>query len=98
MPVLPDSNPVSKYVQQLGQQLAAHAPGPTQWPFSFHVVNIKEINAFAVPGGPIYINVGTIQASDDAGQLAGFMAHETSMVILRHSTQQACKAAFAQLP
>ena len=98
MPVLPDSNPVSKYVQQLGQQLAAHAPGPNQWPFSFHVVNIKEINAFALPGGPIYIHVGTIQAADDEGQLAGVMAHEISHVVLRHSTQQASKAAFAQLP
>jgi beta-barrel assembly-enhancing protease len=98
MPVLPASNPVSKYVQQLGQQLAAHAPGPNQWPFSFHVVNIKEINAFALPGGPIYINVGTIQAADDEGQLAGVMAHEISHVILRHSTEQASKAAFAQLP
>src|SRR5256885_480176 len=98
MPVLPDSNPVSKYVQQLGQQLAAHAPGPNQWPFSFHVVNIKEINAFALPGGPIYINVGTIQAADDEGQLAGVMAHEISHVVLRHSTEQASKAAFAQLP
>jgi predicted Zn-dependent protease len=98
MPVLPESNPVTKYVQQLGQQLAAHAPGPNQWPFSFHVVNIKEINAFALPGGPIYINVGTIQAADDEAQLAGVMAHEISHVILRHSTQQASKAAFAQLP
>jgi beta-barrel assembly-enhancing protease len=98
MPVLPDSNPVSKYVQQLGQQLAAHAPGPSQWPFSFHVVNIKEINAFALPGGPIYIHVGTIQAADDEGQLAGVIAHEISHVVLRHSTQQASKAAFAQLP
>src|SRR3989475_4601137 len=98
MPVLPDSNPVSKYVQQLGQQLAAPAPGPVKWPFSFHVVNIKEINAFALPGGPIYINVGTIQAADDEGQLAGVMAHEISHVVLRHSTEQASKAAFAQLP
>ena len=98
MPVLPESNPVAKYVQQLGQQLAAHAPGPNQWPFSFHVVNIKEINAFALPGGPIYINVGTIQAADDEGQLAGVMAHEISHVVLRHSTEQASKAAFAQLP
>jgi predicted Zn-dependent protease len=87
MPVLPDSNPVSKYVQQLGQQLAAHAPGQVKWPFSFHVVNIKEINAFALPGGPIYIHVGTIQAADDEGQLAGVMAHEISHVVLRHSTQ-----------
>lgn len=98
MPVLPDSNPVSKYVQQLGQQLAAHAPGPVKWPFTFRVVNIKEINAFALPGGPIYIHVGTIQAADDEGQLAGVMAHEISHVVLRHSTQQASKAAFAQLP
>ena len=98
MPVLPESNPVAKYVQQLGQQLAAHAPGPNKWPFSFHVVNIKEINAFALPGGPIYIHVGTIQAADDEGQLAGVMAHEISHVVLRHSTQQASKAAFAQLP
>jgi Zn-dependent protease with chaperone function len=98
MPVLPDSNPVSKYVQQLGQQLAAQAPGPVKWPFSFRVVNIKEINAFALPGGPIYIHVGTIQAADDEGQLAGVIAHEISHVVLRHSTQQASKAAFAQLP
>src|SRR2546430_11791827 len=61
MPVLPDSNPVSKYVQQLGQQLAVHGPGQVKWPFSFHVVNIKEINAFALPGGPIYIHIGTIR-------------------------------------
>ena len=98
MPVLPESNPVTRYVQQLGQQLAAHAPGPNQWPFSFHVVNIKEINAFALPGGPIYINVGTVQAADDEAQLAGVMAHEISHVVLRHSTEQASKAAFAQLP
>ena len=98
MPVLPDSNPVSKYVQQLGQQLAAYAPGPVKWPFSFHVVNIKEINAFALPGGPIYIHLGLIQATDDEGQLAGVIAHEMAHVILRHSTQQASKAAFAQLP
>src|ERR1700693_4688798 len=98
MPVLPESNPVTKYVQQLGQQLAAHAPGPNQWPFSFHVVNIKEINAFALPGGPIYIHVGTIQAADDEGQLAGETAHEISHTVFRHPTQQASKAAFAQLP
>jgi hypothetical protein len=98
MPVLPDSSPVTKYVQQLGQQLAAHAPGPTKWPFSFHAVNIKEINAFALPGGPIYVNVGTIQAADDEGELAGVIAHEISHVILRHSTEQASKAALAQIP
>ena len=98
MPVLPDSSPVTRYVQRLGQELAAHAPGPNQWPFSFHVVNIKEINAFALPGGPVYVNVGTIGAADDEAQLAGVMAHEISHVVLRHSTEQASKAAMAQLP
>lgn len=98
MPVLPDSSPVTKYVQRLGQQLAAHAPGPNQWPFSFHAVNIKEINAFALPGGPVYVNLGTIQAADDEAQLAGVMAHEISHIVLRHSTEQASKAALAQLP
>ena len=98
MPVLPDSSPVTKYVQRLGQQLAAHTPGPNQWPFSFHAVNIKEINAFALPGGPVYVNVGTIRAADDEAQLAGVMAHEISHIVLRHSTEQASKAAMAQLP
>lgn len=98
MPVLPESSPVTKYVQQLGQQLAARAPGPDQWPFTFHVVNIKEINAFALPGGPVYINLGTIQAADDEGQLAGVMAHEISHIVLRHSTQQASKQALAEVP
>jgi len=98
MPVLPDSSPVTKYVQRLGQKLAAHTPGPNQWPFSFHAVNIKEINAFALPGGPVYVNVGTIRAADDEAQLAGVMAHEISHIVLRHSTEQASKAAMAQLP
>src|SRR5579864_2450476 len=59
-PVLPDSNPVTQYVQQLGRKLVRYAPGE-QWPYSFHVVNEKDINAFALPGGPLFVNVGTIQ-------------------------------------
>ena len=98
MPVLPDSSPITKYIRRLGKRLAARAPGPNHWPFSFHVVNVKEINAFALPGGPIYVNVGTIRAADDEGQLAGVLAHEISHVVLRHSTQQASKQVFAQLP
>src|SRR6266699_2637163 len=97
LPVLPDSNPVTRYVQRLGKELSSHAPGE-KWPYTFHVVNQKEINAFALPGGPVYINVGTIQAADNEAQLAGVMAHEISHVVLRHSTEQASKAAFAQLP
>src|SRR3954470_5917472 len=85
-PVLPDSNPVTQYVQQLGRRLAQYAPGE-KWPYQFHVVNQKEINAFALPGGPMFINVGTIQAADNEAQLAGVMAHEMSHVVERHATR-----------
>ena len=97
LPVLPDSDPVTQYVQILGARLAARAPG-YQWPYNFHVVNVKEINAFALPGGPIFVNLGTIQAADDEAQLAGVMAHEISHVVQRHGTRAASKQMGAQLP
>src|SRR5579864_5887831 len=97
LPVLSDSDPVTKYVQQLGAKLAAHAPGE-KWPYNFHVVNQKEINAFALPGGPVYVNLGTIQAADNESQLAGVMAHEISHVVQRHGTRGATKQMAAQLP
>ena len=97
LPILPDSDPVSVYVQRLGQQLAAHAPGE-KWPYSFHVVNQKEINAFALPGGPVFVNLGTIQAADNEAELAGVMAHEISHVVQRHGTRAASKQMAAQLP
>src|SRR5713226_10618701 len=97
LPLLPDSDPVVKYVQRLGANLAAHAPGE-KWPYSFHVVNQKEINAFAMPGGPVYINLGTIQAADNEAEVAAVMAHEISHVVQRHSTRAATKQMEAQLP
>ena len=89
-PVLPDSNPVTQYIQQLGRRLVQYAPGE-KWPYQFHVVNQKEINAFALPGGPLYVNVGTIQAADNEAQLAGVMAHEISHIVQRHATRAATK-------
>ena len=97
MPVLPDSDPVTQYVQKLGAGLALHAPG-YQWPYNFHVVNVKEINAFALPGGPVFVNLGTIQAADNEAQLAGVMSHEISHVVQRHGTRAASKQMGAQLP
>jgi predicted Zn-dependent protease len=97
LPVLPDSDPVTIYVQRLGQQLAAHAPGE-KWPYTFQVVNQKEINAFALPGGPVFVNLGTIQAADNEAELAGVMAHEISHVVQRHGTRAASKQMAAQLP
>jgi hypothetical protein len=97
MPVLPDSDPVVQYVQALGAKLTQHAPG-YKWPYNFHVVNVKEINAFALPGGPIFVNLGTIQAADNEAQLAGVMAHEISHVVQRHGTRAASKQMAAQIP
>jgi hypothetical protein len=90
MPVLPDSNAVTKYVQRLGKKLTAYAPG-YQWPYNFHVANVAEINAFALPGGTVFVNLGTIQAADTEAQLAGVMAHEISHVVLQHSVCNASK-------
>jgi len=97
LPVLPDSDPITIYIQQLGRQLAAHAPGD-KWAYSFHVVNQREINAFALSGGPVFVNLGTIKAADNEAELAGVMAHEISHVIQRHGTRAASKQMAAQLP
>jgi len=92
MPVLPDSSPETEYIRQLGQKLVATIPSQFSWPFDFHVVAQKEINAFALPGGPMFINIGTITATANEAQLAGVMAHEMSHVYMQHSAKQAAKA------
>jgi beta-barrel assembly-enhancing protease len=97
MPVLPDSNPVTQYVQQLGKKLETVIPPQYSWPYQFHVIQQKEINAFALPGGPIFINIGTIQAADNEAELAGVMAHEMSHVYMQHSAKQAPKAEWANI-
>lgn len=83
------------YVRQLGSRLAAKAPGH-KFPYQFNVVATKEINAFALPGGPIFVNAGTIAAAKNEGELAGVMAHEIAHVALRHGTNQASKAYLAK--
>lgn len=97
LPLLPESDPITQYLQRLGEQLASHATGE-KWPYSFHVINQKEINAFALPGGPIFVNLGTIQAANNEAQLAGVIAHEISHVVQRHGTRAASKQMAAQLP
>ncbi|HEY7162455.1 MAG TPA: M48 family metalloprotease, partial [Acidobacteriota bacterium] len=76
MPVLPDSSPESVYIRQLGKKLVATIPEQYSWPFEFHVVPQKEINAFALPGGQMFVNVGTILAANNEAELAGVMGHE----------------------
>ena len=73
---------VDDYLNQLGKRLAHHAPG-FQYPYQFKAVNQGEINAFALPGGYVYVNRGTIEAAKNESQLAGVMAHEISHVALR---------------
>lgn len=92
MPVLPDSSPETQYIRQLGQKLAATIPPQYSWPFEFHVVAQKEINAFALPGGPMFVNIGTITAAANEAELAGVMAHEMSHVYMQHSAKQASQA------
>jgi len=96
VPMLNDSR-VDNYLNNLGQRLSGHAPG-FKFPYAFKTVNDRGINAFALPGGHIYINRGVIEAADNEAQLAGVMAHEVSHVALRHGTNQASKASAAQVP
>jgi peptidase M48-like protein len=88
---------VDNYLNNLGKRLAAHAPG-YKYPFQYKCVNDMAVNAFALPGGYIYINRGAIEAADTEAQLAGVMAHETSHVALRHGTNQATKAQLTSVP
>jgi len=92
MPVLPDSSPETQYIRQLGQKLVATIPPEYSWPFEFHVVAQKEINAFALPGGPMFVNIGTITAAANEAELAGVMGHEMSHVYMQHSAKQENKA------
>ena len=90
---------LTNYVNAVGKRLAS-TPEAQQsgFPFSFEVVADPSINAFALPGGPMFINTGLLKAVDNEAQLAGVMGHEMSHVILRHGTNQASKANLIQLP
>jgi hypothetical protein len=93
LPMLNDDR-VDDYVEGIGAKLAAAIPAEFQqseFRYSFDVVDQKEINAFALPGGPMYLNRGMIEAAKTEGEVAGVMAHEISHVALRHGTAQATK-------
>ena len=83
------------YLERVGQRLAGAIPTEFQHPefqYSFKVVDAKDINAFALPGGPMYVNSGMILASKSEDEMAGVMAHEISHVALRHGTANVTKA------
>ncbi|MGH9357159.1 MAG: M48 family metallopeptidase, partial [Terriglobia bacterium] len=98
MPMLHDAA-VSQYVNQLGRKLASFAPNNQPvYVWDFFVVNTNDINAFALPGGYIFVNRGTIQAAQNEAQLAGVMAHEIGHVVMRHGTHQASEKALVRTP
>src|SRR4051794_9739800 len=82
------SNPeIEGWLNQIGQRLAK-APEANAYPYYFKLVNEPSINAFALPGGPMYVHTGLLQAADTEGEVAGVLAHEMSHVALRHGAAQ----------
>ena len=93
-PVIDDPR-ITKYFYAIGARLVESAPGLLKNPayqYSFTPVNLKEINAFALPGGPMFVNRGLFDAAASEGEVAGVMAHELSHVLLRHGTANVSKA------
>jgi Zn-dependent protease with chaperone function len=94
MPLLNDRE-IDEYVARLGQRIVANLPSQYQYSefrYSYRVVNVRDLNAFALPGGFTYVNRGLIEAAKNEGELVGVMAHEISHVALRHGTLQYAKA------
>ena len=92
-PILNDGM-VDNYVEDVGARLVAAIPAEfrhNEFRYEFDVVNARDINAFALPGGPMYVNRGMIEAAKTEGEMAGVMAHEIAHVALRHATAQATK-------
>jgi len=92
-PLMRDGD-IQGYVERVGRRLANAIPSQFQhseFQYTFRVVNARDINAFALPGGPMFVNRGMIEAAKTEGEMAGVMAHEISHVALRHGTAQATK-------
>ena len=86
MPLIRDTA-VDRFVTALGQSMASRTSrADLDWHFS--VVNSPEVNAFALPGGFIYVNRGAIEQADRLDELAGIMGHEIGHVVRRHSVKQ----------
>ncbi len=91
-----EDEPLHDYVDRIGQALAANAELP-DIKFTFTVLNAPDVNAFALPGGFIYVTRGLIALADNEAQLAGVLAHEIGHVTARHAAQRYSWASVAQL-
>jgi predicted Zn-dependent protease len=99
LPIVHDRR-TQNYVEQIGERLVAAIPArlrQRQFRYTFQVVDRKDINAFALPGGPVFVNRGMLDAAASDGEVAGVIAHELSHIALRHGTAQATKGQKFQL-
>jgi predicted Zn-dependent protease len=78
---------VNAYVTELGNRIA-RGTSRADLDWRFHVVDAREVNAFAIPGGFVYINRGLVERADNMSELAGVLGHEIGHVVLRHSVEQ----------
>lgn len=97
VPLLNDAETLG-YLNNLGHRLIQYEPLPADYSWQFKVVNTRDINAFALPGGFIYVNRGTIEAAENEAQLAGVIAHETGHVVMRHGTHEVSQKVLAEAP
>jgi beta-barrel assembly-enhancing protease len=93
LPELRDRETV-EYVRSVGRSLVARAGGP-KYPYTVAVADYREINAFALPGGPVWIHRGVLHAATNEAQLAGVLAHEIAHISRRHAAEQLTKATMA---
>jgi predicted Zn-dependent protease len=89
IPVVPEPA-IAAYVSSIGRRLAARAQGP-KYPYTFSVADYRELNAFALPGGPVWVHRGIIDAAANESQLAGVLAHEIAHIAGRHAADQMTK-------
>jgi hypothetical protein len=92
-----ENRKLQQYLDKVGGRLAKQ-PAADDYPYEFTLINDPSINAFALPGGPIFVHSGLIAAAENEAQLAGVLAHEIAHVVLRHATSQASKANLLQFP
>jgi len=86
---------VTTYITRVGQRLARSAPG-AKYPYTFSIADYREINAFSLPGGPVWINRGVLHAATNESQVAGVLAHEIAHIAQRHAADQLTKEMLAK--
>jgi len=86
---------VTGYITRIGRRLANAAPG-AKYPYSFQVADYREINAFSLPGGPVWLNRGVLHAAGNESQVAGVLAHEIAHIAQRHAADQMEKTLLAR--